>query len=83
MKNAAERRRGPRKRTLKAGKIVFNGRNSVFDCTIRNLSETGAKVVLSSSFGIPGIFDLDFEDGTTRPCRVVHQTLNELRLEFL
>ncbi|GAA4186039.1 hypothetical protein GCM10023069_69420 [Shinella granuli] len=48
-----ERRGSVRRKTLKAGKIVFNGRSSAFDCTIRNMSETGAKVVVMSSLGIP------------------------------
>lgn len=80
---AVERRGAVRKKTLKAGRIVFNGRSSAFDCTIRNMSETGVKVVLMSSLGIPDLVDLDFEDGTARCCRVVRRTLTELGLEFL
>lgn len=78
-----ERRESVRRKTLKAGKIVFNERMSAYDCTVRNMSETGAKVVLLSTLGVPNLVDLDLEDGTTYPCRVARQTLTELGLEFL
>jgi hypothetical protein len=42
-----------RQRTLKAGRIVFNQRSSVFDCSIRNLSQTGACLNVPSTIGIP------------------------------
>lgn len=78
-----DRRESVRRKTLKTGKIVFNGRTSAFDCTVRNMSETGAKVILLSTLGVPGLVDLDLEDGTTYSCRVARQTLTELGLEFL
>jgi 3-phosphoglycerate kinase len=78
-----DRREAVHRKTLKAGKIVFNGRKSAFDCTVRNMSETGAKVVLLSTLGVPGMVDLDLEEGTTYACRVARKTLTELGLEFL
>ena len=39
--------------TLKAGRIVFNQRRSVLDCTVRNLSSTGACLDVPST-GYPG-----------------------------
>ena len=78
-----DRRESVRRKTLKAGKIVFNGRKSAFDCPVRNMSETGAKVVLLSTLGVPEMVDLDLEDGATYSCRVARQTLTELGLEFL
>ncbi|WP_168168890.1 hypothetical protein [Shinella sp. HZN7] len=47
------------------------------------MSETGAKVVLLSTLGVPGMVDLDLEEGTTYACRVARKTLTELGLEFL
>jgi hypothetical protein len=48
-----ERRKKPRHRSLKAGKIVFNRQRSVVDCTIRNLSDDGACLVVASPVGLP------------------------------
>ncbi|HEY5082449.1 MAG TPA: PilZ domain-containing protein [Bauldia sp.] len=65
------RRRSPRMRTLKGGRIVTDSGNSVFDCTIRNLSETGAMLALSNPFGIPAHFDLMLQaPKPRRPCTV-------------
>lgn len=47
-----EHRRQPRLRTLKSGKIVFNKKSSVLDCTIRNLSGTGACLQVADPTGI-------------------------------
>ena len=46
-----ERRAIPRHKVLKAGSIEFDG-NAV-DCTIHNVSETGAGIEVASPFGIP------------------------------
>jgi hypothetical protein len=66
-----ERRRHPRAATEKLAKIVFNY-NSVVDCTIREVSEAGARLELSSACAIPHTFDLitDDPDGA-HICRVV------------
>ena len=47
-----EHRAAPRRRLLKAGKIMFGG-GAVIDCTVRNLSETGAALEVISPVGIP------------------------------
>jgi hypothetical protein len=74
-----DRRAQPRHRTLKAGKIVFNHRFSVVDCTIRNLSVGGACLLVPSTIGIPDDFDLLIEpEKATRPCRVAWK--NETRI---
>ena len=39
-----EHRRSPRQRVLKSGRIIYGGGSIVVDCTIRNLSETGARL---------------------------------------
>jgi hypothetical protein len=46
-------RRGSRVRTLKAGKIIVNYVASVFDCTVRNLSDTGALLQIEGAMAIP------------------------------
>jgi hypothetical protein len=48
-----------RLRTLLGAQIVFNNRYSSVDCTVRDLSSTGAKVLVSPHVAIPDEFDLD------------------------
>lgn len=52
-----ENRRSPRQRVLKAGKIIYGGGTIVIDCTIRNLSETGARLQVPTSIPIPDKFE--------------------------
>jgi hypothetical protein len=65
-----ERRASPRARRLKAGKIVLNDGRSVFECSVRNISETGACLLVGNGFLLPGDFRLTL-DGDTRRCDVV------------
>ena len=58
-----ERRKAPRKRTLKSACVVFNDRHSVIDCTVRNLSANGALLLLPSIVGVPNEFEVCI-DGT-------------------
>ena len=47
-------RRAPRRRTLFGGKVVYGeGGQHVCDCTIRDLSETGAKIAIAKGAIIP------------------------------
>jgi len=54
----ADRRRAPRLKSLLSGTIVFDDHNSTLDCTVRNISAWGAKVVLPEAFRIPDDFNL-------------------------
>src|ERR1700761_2828497 len=76
-----DRRHNMRMRTLKAGTIVFNNRQSTFDCLVRNLSNTGACLQIDSSKDIPANFDLSL-DGEIRPCRLVWLSENRAGIEF-
>ena len=53
-----EQRAAPRMRTLIAAKIGFNNGQSALDCLIRNLSDTGAKLIVSAAVTLPECFDL-------------------------
>ena len=78
-----ERRQEPRPRALKAAKIIFNHRCSTIDCTVRNLSAHGAKLIVGTQVGIPDTFDLTFAaDGTNRPCKVIWRKEGELGVAF-
>lgn len=78
-----ERRNSPRLRSLKGGRILYLNGAASRDCAIRNLSANGAKLVLENIVGIPESFDLQFEDGSIRCCRVRWKKPAELGVEFL
>lgn len=64
----ANRRHAPRSRIFQGASVVFNGRQSVLACTIRNWSETGAMVRMSDWIALPETFELDIasKDGSVR-----------------
>ena len=65
-----ETRIAPRYRVSKAAAIEFVG--GAIDCTIRDLSITGAALKVSSQSGIPAQFTLVVPgDGLHLPCNVV------------
>ena len=74
-----EHRDRPRHRVLKGAKIEFGG--SAIDCTIRNLSDTGAALDVTSPVGIPTDFTLVAE-GIRRPCRVVWRKEKRIGITF-
>jgi PilZ domain len=78
-----ERRESHRSRTYRGGKILFNNRRSVIDCTIRNLSHEGACLQVESVVGVPAEFDLlvDGEEAP-RPCRLRWQSDHRVGVEF-
>jgi hypothetical protein len=75
------RRRQERHRTLKSGKIIFNGNASIVDCTVRNVSEGGACVLVQSVVGIPESFDLLMDD-IKRSCKVKRRSANRMSVSF-
>ena len=67
---------------LKSGRIVVSPAHKI-DCTVRDLSTSGARLVVpSSTYGIPAQFHLAIGEAPPRPCRVVRRTLNEMGVEF-
>jgi PilZ domain len=74
-----QQRIAQRHRVLKAGTIEFNG--GAIDCTLRNLSETGAALEVTSPIGIPECFTL-IANGTHRPCRVVWRKERRIGVAF-
>jgi len=56
MRQLDEMRKEVRKRVLKRGKIVIEGLNSVIDCSVRNVSESGAHLRIESYFKVPDRF---------------------------
>ena len=74
-------RAAPRHRVLKAGSIEFNG--GVIDCTIRNVSDTGAAIEVASQLGIPDSFWLVISGThTRRHCRVAWRNEKRIGVAF-
>jgi PilZ domain len=77
-----EHRARSRHRTLKAGTISFN-RAGAISCTVRNLSETGACLEVTSPLGIPDDFTLVIaHDHLQRSCHVAWRAPNRIGVEF-
>ena len=77
-----EHRAAPRQRVLKGGRIVVNDGFSTFQCTVRNLSETGARLKVASIIGVPDSFELALDDGRKFHCTVAWKTEFEIGVKF-
>lgn len=78
-----EQEKAPRRRVLKAGRILFNNRTSLIDCTVRSLGKDGAGLDVTSAAGIPQRFTLlIMSDNLETTCRVAAQTDRHLEVEF-
>ena len=76
-----ERRDKARHRVLKAGTIEFGG--GAIDCTVRNLSDTGAALDVTSPVGIPDRFTLCVQAaGTHLSCTVVWRKEKRIGVRF-
>lgn len=78
-----EQRHGSRRRVLKAAKIVYANSTFVVDCTVRNMSDTGAKLRVDPSVQIPDTFQLFLKsDGLVYECVSKWRRNGELGVEF-
>lgn len=76
-----EKRIAQRRRVLKAAFIVISEKAPKLECTVRNLSDTGAAIQVSTTFGIPAHFDI-FIDGARLRCRSVWRTDTKIGVIF-
>ena len=78
-----DKRRAPRLRTFKGGSIIF-GLAAAIDCTIRNISETGASLEVASPVGIPDEFTLLIKpEFVKRDCQVAWRSAKRIGVRFL
>jgi hypothetical protein len=70
-----------RKRVFKTGYIVFSDNVPKLECTVRNISETGASIQGSTTIGIPSSFDVII-DGARRHCLSVWRTDTKIGIAF-
>jgi hypothetical protein len=77
-----EKRTVPRHRVLKRGTLAFNG-GGAMDCTVRNLSQTGARIEIASPVGVPEVFTLVIEaDHFKRRCHAIWSSERRIGVAF-
>lgn len=77
------RRVAPRHRVLKDGKIVLLNNWSVVDCTVRDISDSGARLVCRDQAAVPQDFRLLLlSEQTIRSCTVVWRRGDEVGVHF-
>ena len=83
-RSRAELRKKPRRPFHYAAKILVDGTTPPQKCTIADVSQTGARIVLEADNELPDRFVLVFaRDGTPRRrCRVVWRNGTTVGVEF-
>ena len=81
---ASDLRTSARSRSMIGGKAVFNNRHSILDCTVRDVSTTGAKLVFAAPVSVPDEFDLELpQKGRTHRVRVMWRAAERCGVQFL
>jgi hypothetical protein len=76
------KRIAPRQRVLKAARIVFDDL-STMDVGLRDLSATGAKLIVGNGLLIPNTFRLIVNaDQSIRPAKVAWRKESQIGIEF-
>jgi two-component system cell cycle response regulator len=84
MSQTSNRRKLDRRRQLKAGVIAMNNRSSTIGCTVRDLTDDGAKLKFEGSAVPLDAFVLLIEiDRSEYDCAVVWRGASELGVRFL
>jgi len=77
-----EKRTTPRSRILKSGTISFD-RAAGIDCVVRNISDEGACLEVTSPLGIPDEFTLVIKsDNLLRTCQIVWRSARRIGVRF-
>jgi len=77
-----EKRAAPRHRVLKRGTLAFSGGGGL-DCTVRNISENGARIDIATPVGVPERFLLVIEaDQFMRRCHAVWSNERRIGVAF-
>ena len=79
----ANRRLETRSRMHQPARLVFNGEQSVFACTVRNRSQTGAMVRMADWIELPDTFALDVPNGDSRLVRQCWRRGDDVGVAFL
>lgn len=78
-----ESRRAERVRSFLRARIVFNNQNSTIDCTVKNISPTGAKIEIANSLSVPAEFDLEVpQRGRVYRAKIVWRDADSMGVTF-
>ncbi|ODN71886.1 hypothetical protein A6302_00818 [Methylobrevis pamukkalensis] len=78
-----ERRNDQRRRTIRAGKIVYGSYRYVLDCMVREISPTGARLRVEGAEEVPGEFMLyDMSDAVMQPVTVIWRKGKDVGVTF-
>ncbi len=78
-----DKRKVPRRRVLKEGKIVYADGLRVLDCTIRDISENGARLLIANTVGLPDKFQLfEKSSGLLYPASIAWRQANAIGVQF-
>lgn len=76
-------RRAVRRRVLKSGTIAYSDRFKTLSCTVRDLSEGGARLRVDNPMFVPTHFELLVEqDGFEADCEIVWRADKDLGVRF-
>jgi hypothetical protein len=71
------------KRCLLSATIIFNGSASVFNCTVRELTDDGARIAMDSTLGVPEQFKLVIKPREDiHFCEVTSRSEKDLYVKF-
>lgn len=76
-----EKRAVDRRRELKSALIVLSEKAPKIECVVRNKSDKGAALQVSTTVGLPRAFDVVIE-GTRRRCRSQWRTDTQIGVLF-
>ena len=83
MEEPTQERRGlTRNRIFKGAQITFMGHGAAIDCTVRNLSGSGACLKVATPIDVPDTFDLVLDDTSVRHCRVTWRKATQIGVAF-
>ena len=85
IENTVEEKRGARRaRVLKRAKVVYPNNRTVVDCTLRDLSEQGARILCGDPAVLPNEFQLVFTaERQARDARVVWRRPDQVGVMFI
>lgn len=80
----SERRADMRRRALMTGTLRFKTRSGSLSCVVRNISDTGAKLVVTGSIWLPERFELEIPHQDMRiDARPVWRGATEMGIAFI
>jgi hypothetical protein len=77
------KRSSARRRVLKGAQITFRRGNASIDCTVRDMSDGGARLRVASAIGIPDLFDLAIPAEPVRQCRLIWRKIEQIGVAFV